>query len=102
MKKFYKNKKILVTGGTGLIGRQLVNILQSYEAKLTVVSLDTPHGLDRRIKFIKMDLRNFDNCLKICKNIDFRKSQSRFRKMIFEISTVFECPYLENCRGKVV
>jgi GDP-L-fucose synthase len=71
MKQFYKNKKILVTGGTGLIGRQLVNILLSYDARLTVVSLDVPHDLDRRIKFIKKDLRDFNNCLKICKNIDY-------------------------------
>ena len=71
MKKFYKNKKVLITGGTGLIGRQLINILLLYGAKLTVVSLDTPYDLDRRIKFIKKDLRDFHNCLKICKGIDF-------------------------------
>ena len=53
MKKFYKNKKILITGGTGLIGRQLVNLLLSYGAKLTVVSLDTPYNLNAKIKFIK-------------------------------------------------
>ena len=71
MKKFYKNKKVLITGGTGLIGRQLTNILLSYGAKITVVSLDTPYDLDRKIKFIKKDLRNFNNCLKICNGIDF-------------------------------
>ena len=71
MKKFYKNKKILITGGTGLIGRQLVNLLLSYGAKLTVVSLDTPYDLNAKIKFIKKDLRDFNNCLKVCKNIDY-------------------------------
>ena len=53
MKKFYKNKKILITGGTGLIGRQLVNLLFSYGAKLTVVSLDTPYDLNAKIKFTR-------------------------------------------------
>ena len=49
MKKFYKNKKILITGGTGLIGRQLVNQLLSYGAKLLLVSLDTPYDLNAEL-----------------------------------------------------
>jgi len=68
---FYKNKKILVTGGTGLIGRQLVNILISYGSKVSVVSLDSPKNLGKKVKFIKSDLRIFSNCLKVCKGIDF-------------------------------
>ena len=67
---FYKNKKILVTGGTGLIGRQLVDILISYGSKVSVVSLDSPKNLDKKVKFIKSDLRIFSNCLKVCKGID--------------------------------
>jgi len=69
--KFYLNKNVLITGGTGLIGRQLSSILQSYKAKITVVSLDSPYKIDRKIKFVKSDLRSFDNCLKVCKNMDF-------------------------------
>ena len=71
MKNFYKNKKVLVTGGTGLIGRQLVDILLSYGSKVSVVSLDSSLNLNKKVKFIKKDLRIFDNCLKICKGIDF-------------------------------
>ena len=71
MKNFYKNKKILITGGTGLIGRQLSNILLSYKADVTAVSLDKPHNFNKRIKFIKKDLRDFNNCLKVCKGIDY-------------------------------
>ena len=37
---FYKNKKILVTGGTGLIGRPLVEMLVANGAEVKVVSLD--------------------------------------------------------------
>ena len=71
MKNFYKKKKVLVTGGTGLIGRQLVDILLSYGSKVSVVSLDSPINLSNKVKFIKKDLRVFDNCLKVCKGIDF-------------------------------
>ena len=36
----FKNKKVVITGGTGLIGRQLTKILRNLNAKITVVSLD--------------------------------------------------------------
>ncbi len=35
---FYKDKKVLVTGGTGLIGRPLVDMLIEEEANITIVS----------------------------------------------------------------
>jgi GDP-L-fucose synthase len=71
MLNFYKNKKILITGGTGLIGIQLTNILSRYKAKITVVSLEKNNELPKNIKFIKSDLRYLDNCIKITKNIDY-------------------------------
>ena len=37
---FYKNKKILVTGGTGMIGQPLCQKLVNFGAKVTVASLD--------------------------------------------------------------
>ena len=67
---FYKDKNVLVTGGTGLIGRPLLDLLLDEQAKITCVSLDKPEDLDGKINFIKTDLRNFDNCLDICKGQD--------------------------------
>jgi len=64
--RFYKNKKILVTGGTGLIGRQLVPMLMEAGAEVTVVSLDSlehPMGCET----IRADLREFANCRHVCK-----------------------------------
>ena len=43
---FYKDKKVLVTGGTGLIGRPLLDLLLEAKAKITCVSLDKPEDLD--------------------------------------------------------
>jgi len=71
MKSFYNNKKILVTGGTGLIGIQLVKKLAELKAKVTVVSLDKNIKLPSGVKFIRSDLRIFANCLKLTKNIDY-------------------------------
>ncbi len=70
LKSFFKNKKILVTGGTGLIGRFVVNKLCDYNAKVTVVSLDDLN-LDKRVKYVKGDLTNFDFCKEITENLDY-------------------------------
>ncbi len=67
---FYKDKNVLVTGGTGLIGRPLLELLLNEGANVTCVSLDKPIDLDERINFVKTDLRNFENCLDICKGKD--------------------------------
>ena len=40
---YYKNKKVLVTGGTGLIGRPLVEMLIAQGANVRIASLDDPY-----------------------------------------------------------
>lgn len=63
---FYKGKKVLVTGGTGLIGRPLVDMLVQQEAEVTIVSLDDPSRAPKGIKFIRADLRELSNCIDAC------------------------------------
>ena len=65
-----QNKKILVRGGTGLIGRPLVENLLKKEAQVTVVSLDEPSRAPKGVKFIKADLREFSSCMDVCKDKD--------------------------------
>lgn len=65
---FYKNKNVLVTGGSGLIGRPLVEMLVQREAKVTVVSLDDASRAPAGVKFQRADLREFSNCMDVCKN----------------------------------
>jgi len=69
-RNFYKNKKVLVTGGTGMIGIPLVQKLINMKARVTVVSLDDKKRCPKGAKFIKSDLRKFNNCLKVTKNKD--------------------------------
>ncbi len=71
MKLFYKNKNVLVTGGTGLIGTQLVNKLVKLKSRVIVASLDRNIELPKGVKFIRSDLRFFENCLKLTKKIDY-------------------------------
>ena len=65
---FYK-KNILVTGGSGMIGRQLVSLLINSGAKVHVVAMDDVIDMNG-IFYQKKDLRNFDNCLEVCKKKD--------------------------------
>ena len=65
---FFNGKKVLVTGGTGLIGRPLLDELLDCGAIITVVSLDKPTDLDKKINFINLDLRDFKNCLQVCQD----------------------------------
>jgi len=68
MSNYYKNKNVLVTGGTGLIGVPLVNLLLEAGANVTVASLDSASRCPAGAKFINIDLRSFENCLKVCKD----------------------------------
>jgi GDP-L-fucose synthase len=70
MSNIFQNKKVLVTGGGGMIGRSLINLLLSRGCKITVVDLTIP-TLPEGVEFIQKDLRFFDNCLDICKGKDF-------------------------------
>lgn len=68
--KFYKSKKVLVTGGTGLIGRSVVEQLCLLGAKVTVISLDKVK-IPAKAKVIYGDLTNFDFCKRVTKNLDY-------------------------------
>lgn len=63
---FYHGKRVLVTGGTGLIGRPLVEMLVKAGAVVTVVSLDDPSRAPQGVTFKRADLREFQSCLEAC------------------------------------
>lgn len=56
----YKDKKVLVTGGTGLIGRQVVDLLVECGAEVTSISLDDLRLNDKAVHF-NLDLSSFSN-----------------------------------------
>ncbi len=66
----FNGKNILVTGGTGLIGRQVVDILVKAGGQITIVSLDKL-DVNKNAKHLFGDLTDFEFCKKITKNKDF-------------------------------
>ena len=60
VKNFFKNKKVIITGGTGLIGRNVVKKLCDLKSKVTVVSLDK-FIVDKRAKHVFGDLTMKEN-----------------------------------------
>jgi GDP-L-fucose synthase len=107
VKKYFKSKNIIVTGGTGLIGRNVVSKLCDYGAKVTVVSLDNIKG-DKRAKYIFGDLTDFEFCKKITNNKDFAFHMAGIKgsvKVTIEKPASFFVPlimmntnFLEACR----
>ena len=67
---YFDGKNVLVTGGTGLIGRPLVERLQSAGAKIRVVSLDDPSRAPEGVDFQRADLREFSSCVEAAKGMD--------------------------------
>jgi len=67
----FENQKVLVTGGSGMIGRSLVNLLLKKGAIVTIADLTKPVDLPEGVEFTQVDLRFFDNCLDICKGKDY-------------------------------
>jgi len=68
---FYKNKKILVAGGTGLIGKPLVDMLINKGANVSVASLDDASNANPKTEFKKVDLTIYENCLDVCNGADY-------------------------------
>lgn len=67
----FKDRKILVTGGTGMIGMQLVKLLHKFGAKIRVVSLERNKELPPGVKYMKLNLLSYENCLTACQGMDY-------------------------------
>lgn len=68
--QIFAGRNVLVTGGTGLIGRQVVNILCNANAHVKIVSLDKLN-VDVRAQHVYGDLSSFEFCKEITKDMDF-------------------------------
>lgn len=62
LSKFFLNKRCLITGGTGLIGREIAKILLDLGAIVRVVSLDRLH-IDDNVEHVFGDLTDLSFCM---------------------------------------
>ncbi|MBI5180537.1 MAG: NAD-dependent epimerase/dehydratase family protein [Nitrospirae bacterium] len=69
---FYKDKVVLVTGGTGFVGTHIVQELLREGAKVRVSVRNRPMVIeDERIETVYADLTKQEDCLSVSKGVDF-------------------------------
>lgn len=66
---FFNSKNCLVTGGTGMIGREIAKILINAGANVRVISLDNIK-IHKKVDHVYGDLTNFDFCNEQTKDMD--------------------------------
>lgn len=66
----FASRNVLVTGGTGLIGREIVRLLCDAGASVRIVSLDRVE-VDNRASHVFGDLTDFGLCKDLTRDMDF-------------------------------
>ncbi len=66
----FRGTKVLVAGGTGLIGIPLVELLLAEGATVRVASLDDPARAHPDVEFMSMNLLDMANCRLACRRMD--------------------------------
>jgi nucleoside-diphosphate-sugar epimerase len=71
MDNFWKDKKVLVSGGTGFLGSYIVDMLINKGAYLRVLDFRRSSAITGNIDFWEGDIRNPDLLFNLCKGIDY-------------------------------
>jgi GDP-L-fucose synthase len=69
---FYKDKTVLVTGGTGFVGSHFVDALLAKGAKIRIpLHHRSPRIKGKELDFVSADLTMPDDCLRVCEGVDY-------------------------------
>jgi GDP-L-fucose synthase len=106
----YNGKKILIPGGSGMVGHALSEMLIEQGATVRVASLDNPDRAPKDVEFVKADLMVLENCMELCEGMDYvfnltgvKGSQITCRErpgLYFERSAVLAMNILRAVRAK--
>jgi GDP-L-fucose synthase len=67
----YKAKRVTVTGGTGMIGMEVVRMLLERGASVRVASLDDPSRAGQEVEFLRGNLMEWEFCKKAVEGRDY-------------------------------
>jgi len=67
----FNGKNVLVAGGTGMIGRYLVELLHQEGASIRVVAIDDESLAPAGVSYYKGDLTDKAVCLSACEDMDY-------------------------------
>lgn len=68
---YFKNKKVLVAGGGGFVGTNLVRKLLELQARVRAADIRELQIKDERIEYFEADLTRREDCQKAVKDIDY-------------------------------
>ena len=72
MANYFQSKNVLVTGGSGFVGANLISRLLTLGATITAtLHKNPPVIINDQIKYINCNLELPKDCMRVCKNIDF-------------------------------
>ncbi|MDP2939851.1 MAG: NAD(P)-dependent oxidoreductase [Candidatus Omnitrophota bacterium] len=67
---FWKNKKVLITGGTGFLGKHLADALLKKDAILRILDFRKPVEEIKGIEFFEADIRDKNKINELCRGSD--------------------------------
>ena len=68
----FEGKKVLVAGGSGLIGKQLLKLLLKENAEVYVADKrNFDKSFSEKVTFNEVDLTHYDNCISVCSDMDY-------------------------------
>lgn len=68
---YYKNKKVLVAGGAGFVGTNLIKKLLELGADVRAADIQKLQIQDKRIEYLPCDLTKKEDCQRAVKGIDY-------------------------------
>lgn len=68
----FKNAKVLIAGGAGFVGVNLIKRLLDMDADIRATIHNKPPVLEeKRVEYVKCDLSNEDHCAKVTEEVDY-------------------------------